>query len=112
LFAHEAEFQDALDQDALDHDALDQEALLQEALDQDAELQDALDQDALDHEALFHEAFADAESNHAGPSKLLSPVWESVETNWLRPAFGLALPLAATAAGPLTMPTPSGPGAE
>jgi len=112
LFAHEAEFHEALDQDALDHEALDQDAELQEALDQDAELQEALDQDALDQEALFHEAFADAVSNHAVPSKVLRPVWESVVTNWLSPAFGLALPLAATAEGPLTTPTPIGPGAE
>ena len=104
MFAHEACEVTLLDHDAELHEALDQEALDQEALDQEA-----LDQDALDHDALFQEAFAIATDIHAEPSNVGSPVEPSVETNWFRPAFGLTRPSVASAAVPLTMPTPRAP---
>ena len=89
-------------QEAFAHDALAQEAELQEALDQDAELQEALDQDAELHEAFdCAAAYQRLASNDATPP--------AVVTNWLRPAFGFAVPGAATAAEPLTAPTPSAP---
>ncbi len=99
-------------QEAFAHDALAQEAELQEALDQDAELQEALDQDAelqeaLDQEAEFHEAFDCAASYQLLALNDATP--PAVVTNWLRPAFGFAVPGAATAAEPLTAPTPSAP---
>ena len=46
---------------------------------------------------------------HAYPSNVGRPVEPSAETNWFRPAFGLARPSVAIAAVPLTMPTPMAP---
>ena len=101
--------QEALDQDALDQDALDHEAELQDALDHEALDHEALDHEALDQDALDQEAFSIATDIHSGPLNVACPVAESVETNWFRPAFGLARPSVASAAAPLTMPTPSAP---
>ncbi|MDH5280046.1 MAG: hypothetical protein OEW52_02720 [Thermoleophilia bacterium] len=101
--------QDAFAQDALAQDAELHEAELQEALDQEAELQDALDHDALDQDAEFHDAFERAVQYHAFALNSGLPVALLTETNWRRPAFGLASPDVLVEALPLTTPTPKAP---
>ena len=90
---------DADDQLAFDHDADDQLAL-----DHDAD-----DQLALDHEAWFQAGSAAAVAAQPLESKEFSPVTGSRATKRPSPAFGFALPPAASAPGMLSVPTPSGP---
>jgi hypothetical protein len=97
----------ALDQEAELQEALDQLALDQLALDQEAELQLALDQLALDQDAEFQEALVEASAYQFAASNTFWPF--TVSTNWLRPAFGLASPLAVSARLRFTTPTPSPP---
>jgi hypothetical protein len=104
MLAHEADDQLALDHEADDQLALDHEADDQLALDHEAD-----DQLALDHEAAFQAGFVAAYEAQPVASKLFDPVFASVRTNPLRPAFGFASPSAARAAGTFTMPVPSAP---
>src|SRR6478752_411577 len=81
----------------------------QDACDQDASDHDACDHDASDHDAAFQAGSIDATAAQPAASKLLNPVAGSIATKRLRPALGLASPLAEIAAGMLTMPTPRAP---
>ena len=99
----------ALAHDALDQEAELQEAELQEALDHEAELQEAELQEALDQDAEAHDALLAAYDFQELGLNVFRPSELSKVTNWLRPAFGFAVPLAARAAEALTTPTPRAP---
>jgi len=100
---------DADDQLALDHEAEDQLALDHDADDQLALDHEADDQLALDHDAAFQAGSVAAVAAQPVESNVLSPVATSVVTKRSSPAFGLARPSAAIAAGMFNVPTPSAP---